>query len=172
MNKYIIKHSWHHWRNHKILRIWDFRKADLLVYASRNSFSSSCQPYTLKTGCFEGDSLETDDLIKLFIYAKKFYKLQKIKVKSRTSLGMQWIGICLPAQGTLVWSLAQEDSTCGGAADPRATAPEAHTPGTCASTTREAAARRSSCAATREQPLLSTTGEGPPAATKTQCGQK
>ena len=32
-----------------------------------------------------------------------------------TSLVVQWIRICLPMQGTWVWSLVQEDSTCRGA---------------------------------------------------------
>ena len=30
----------------------------------------------------------------------------------RTSLMVQWLRICLPVQGTQVWSLVQEDSTC------------------------------------------------------------
>ena len=36
----------------------------------------------------------------------------------RTSLVVQWIRICLPMQGTWVWSLAWEDFTCCGTAKP------------------------------------------------------
>ena len=35
-----------------------------------------------------------------------------------TSLVVQWMRICLAAQGTLVWSLVREDSTYHGAAKP------------------------------------------------------
>ena len=38
--------------------------------------------------------------------------------KGGSSLGVQWIRICLPMQGTQVWSLIWEDSTCRGAAKP------------------------------------------------------
>ena len=36
----------------------------------------------------------------------------------RTSLVVQWIGICLPMQGTQVRSFVLEDSTCHGANKP------------------------------------------------------
>ena len=35
-----------------------------------------------------------------------------------TLLVVQWLRICLPMQGTCVWCLAWEDSTCHGAAEP------------------------------------------------------
>ena len=35
-----------------------------------------------------------------------------------TSLVVQWLRICLPVQGTWVWYLVWEDSTCHGAAGP------------------------------------------------------
>ena len=35
-----------------------------------------------------------------------------------TSLLVQRVGICLPVQGTQVWSLVPEDPTCRGAAEP------------------------------------------------------
>ena len=35
-----------------------------------------------------------------------------------TSLVMQWLGICLPMQGTWVRALVWEDPTCRGAAGP------------------------------------------------------
>ena len=41
-----------------------------------------------------------------------------LKVCSGTSLVVHWLGICLPMQGTWVWSLIWEDSTCWGAAEP------------------------------------------------------
>ena len=44
------------------------------------------------------------------MYVRSYY--------SWTSLVVQWIGIHLPMQGTRVWSLVQEDSTCHGAAEP------------------------------------------------------
>ena len=34
-----------------------------------------------------------------------------------TSLLFQWLGICLPMQGTRVWSLVWEDPTCRGATE-------------------------------------------------------
>ena len=34
------------------------------------------------------------------------------------SLEVQWLGICLPTQGTPVPSLGQEDPTCPGATKP------------------------------------------------------
>ena len=36
----------------------------------------------------------------------------------RTSLVAQWLRICLPMQGTQVWSLVLEDPTCRGATKP------------------------------------------------------
>ena len=45
-------------------------------------------------------------------------KLLKKKSLFWTSLVVQWIGIHLPMQGTWVWSLVQEDSTCFRAAKP------------------------------------------------------
>ena len=41
-----------------------------------------------------------------------------MKKELRTSLVVQWIGICLPMQGTWVPSLVQGDSTWHGAAEP------------------------------------------------------
>ena len=41
-----------------------------------------------------------------------------IKTQKRTSLVVQWLGICLPLQRTLVQSLVQEDSTCREATKP------------------------------------------------------
>ena len=41
-----------------------------------------------------------------------------IKTYSRTSLVSQWVIICLPMQGTRVWSLVQEDPTGWGATKP------------------------------------------------------
>ena len=40
------------------------------------------------------------------------------KKRTRTSLAIQWLRICLPIQGTWVPSLVQEDSTCLRAARP------------------------------------------------------
>ena len=37
---------------------------------------------------------------------------------SRASLVGQWLGICLPMQGTRVWALVREDPTCCGATKP------------------------------------------------------
>ena len=44
--------------------------------------------------------------------------LREIKTYVQTSLGTQWIRICLPIQGTWVRSLVQEDPTRLGAAKP------------------------------------------------------
>ena len=83
----------------------------------------------------------------------ELYLNQKKKKKSPwTLLVTQWIRICLPMQGTQVWSLVQEDSTCCRAGKPirqnywarvlvpsshsyprpHAATTEAHAPRTCA----------------------------------------
>ena len=38
--------------------------------------------------------------------------------ESGTSLVRQWLGVCLPMQGTWVRALVREDPTCRGAAGP------------------------------------------------------
>ena len=65
------------------------------------------------------------------------------------SLVVQWLRICLSMQGTLVWSLLKENSTCLGATKPMCHNYRAHTlePTLC---TREVAAMRSLCTETRE----------------------
>ena len=40
------------------------------------------------------------------------------KSKQGTSLVVQWLRICLPKQGTRVWSLVRKDPTCHGATKP------------------------------------------------------
>ena len=40
------------------------------------------------------------------------------KILTWTSLVAQWLGVCLPMQGTWVRSLVQEDPTCRGATEP------------------------------------------------------
>ena len=48
-----------------------------------------------------------------------FWKLMLIKTyRGWTSLVVQWLRICLPMQGTQVWSLVWEDPTCCGATKP------------------------------------------------------
>ena len=49
----------------------------------------------------------------------KFITITKhVKFNPRTFLVVQWLGICLPVEGTQVWSLIWEDSTCCRAAEP------------------------------------------------------
>ena len=43
---------------------------------------------------------------------------QELKMMSRASLVAQWLGICLPMQGTWVRALVWEDPTCRGATRP------------------------------------------------------
>ena len=45
------------------------------------------------------------------------------------SLVAQWLGVCLPMQGTRVLSLVREDPTCRGAAEPVLWSPRAATAG-------------------------------------------
>ena len=45
----------------------------------------------------------------------EIWKHKERKHSFWTSLVSQWLRICLPTQGTWVWSLVQEDSTCCGA---------------------------------------------------------
>ena len=44
-----------------------------------------------------------------------FFQIQSLK---EDFLVVQWLRICLPIQGTQVWSLVREDSTCPGATKP------------------------------------------------------
>ena len=53
--------------------------------------------------------------LSLFHHLKK--KVSK-KEKNRASLVAQWLGVCLPMQGTRVRALVGEDPTCRGAAGP------------------------------------------------------
>ena len=52
----------------------------------------------------------------LFTKQKPCHKLQK--KLTGASLVAQWLGICLPMQGTRVWALVWEDPTCRGATRP------------------------------------------------------
>ena len=79
---------------------------------------------------------------------------------SWTSLLVQWIRIRLPMQRTQVHSLVREDSTCREATKPVCCS---YWPARSCFLMREAAAMRSPCAAT---------GENPHAATKIWCSQK
>ena len=76
--------------------------------------------------------------------------------RNRTVLVVQWLGICLPMQGTWVRSLAWEDSTCPGAST-EATTTEAQALWSPWSATREVTAMRSPHTTTREKaPLMAT----------------
>ena len=106
-------------------------------------------------------------------------KVLKNHVMSETSMVVQWIRICLLMQRTWVQSLVWEDSKCLQATKPvlpqvlslGAAATEAQVPRTVLRNKRSHP-KRSPCTATREQPLLSTTGESPCAAMKTKHNQK
>ena len=52
----------------------------------------------------------------------------KLLLKSRASLVVQWLRICLPMQGTQVSPLVQEDPTCHSAAKPMHLCSRAHMP--------------------------------------------
>ena len=52
------------------------------------------------------------------IFIKKVPSNQQIKTPPRASLVVQWLGVCLPMQGTRVRALVWEDPTCHGAAGP------------------------------------------------------
>ena len=109
----------------------------------------------------------------------------KIKVEQTTwdlgNLGtflvVQWLRICLPVQGTQIWSLLQEDPTCHRATNfggnyarvPQLVKPTCPRP---MSTARDASAVRRPRTAARGLPPLTTAGESPQAAMRTQCSQK
>ena len=44
--------------------------------------------------------------------------IKSLRIRFRASLVAQWLGICLPVQGTWVQALFREDSTCPGATKP------------------------------------------------------
>ena len=51
---------------------------------------------------------------------RKHYTYREAKIKNyRTSPVVQWIGICLPMQGTRIQSLVWEDSPCCETTKPR-----------------------------------------------------
>ena len=116
----------------------------------------------------------------------------QIRMTIRASLVVQELRICLPVQGTLVWSLLEEDSTCHEAAKPVhhsywtcALEPKSHNYWTCTPPTPEAGAPRAH-AVPQEKPqqweaqalqretnsLLSVAGESLCAATEAQCSRK
>ena len=47
-----------------------------------------------------------------------WFNTNLINILWETSLVAQWLRICLPMQGTQVWSLVREDPTCHGATNP------------------------------------------------------
>ena len=58
-----------------------------------------------------------------FVYQKPqeacVTKILQLKIKTRgASLVAQWLGVCLPMQGTRVRALVWEDPTCRGATGP------------------------------------------------------
>ena len=72
------------------------------------------------------------------------------KRKTRTSLVVQWLRICLPMQGTQVQQLVWEDSTCRGTTKPKTIEPTFYSP---RSEKREATTERGPRTATRESSL-------------------
>ena len=48
----------------------------------------------------------------------RYILIKLTKIKFRASLVAQWLGVCLPRQGTRVRALVWEDPTCRGAAGP------------------------------------------------------
>ena len=112
-------------------------------------------------------------------------------VSSRTSLGIQWLRIHLPMQGTRVVSLVWEDPTRRRGVtqsfqllSPSSRAHElqllsllvattkAHALGACALQQGSHHKWKPMHHNGEEWPLLSTTAEGPPAAAETQCNQE
>ena len=93
------------------------------------------------------------------------------KRKTRASLVVQWLRICLPMQGTRVRALVWEDPTCRGATRPVSHSYWACAYGACAPNKR---GRDSERPAHRDEgwPLLAATRESPCAETKTQHSQK
>ena len=117
--------------------------------------------------------------------------LRDINTTSRTSLVVQWIGICLSMQGTQVWSLIWEDFTCHGQLKPTCHSDWACTLKPMSSNYRACVLQlpKPTCLepvlyskrshrnekpvhCTEERPLLSATRESPHTSTKTQQNQK
>ena len=103
----------------------------------------------------------------------------RTRLSDWTELVVQWIRICLPVQGTRVWSLVQEDSTHHRATKPVSHNYGAHTPRLLKPLYPEPMLhnKRSYC---NEKPVHCNEEWAPPAATrenlcgatKTQCNQK
>ena len=88
------------------------------------------------------------------------------------SLVVRWFRIHLAVQRIPVWSLVQEDPTCLGAGKPLLCNYQSQCTLEPLLRNKRSTAVRSPCTATREQLLLTATGESPCAATKTQHSQK
>ena len=120
--------------------------------------------------CNPGPSSEPQNLEA----GKKKKKLQKNE-QGWTSLMTQWVRICLPMQGTWVWSLIWEDPTCC-----RTTKPISHNHWACAydpvSRNYWSPCAYSLCSGVREATAVisprTATRESPPRPTKTQHSQK
>ena len=59
-----------------------------------------------------------DGEIILIVVVRKSLLISLLKKDFGASLVVQWLRICLPMQGTWVWSLVWEDPTCRGATKP------------------------------------------------------
>ena len=101
-----------------------------------------------------------------FIWGRESGNSRIKTCRNRTSPVVQWVRIHLPVQGTWIQSLVQEDFTCRRATKlpkPVRLEPVLH---------KRSHHSEKPCAATRQRPPLSTTGESLHTATKIQHNQK
>ena len=66
----------------------------------------TCQIYSFNSQCW------------IMMIISKVHKMAKLRIIVGASLVAQWLGVCLPMQGTRVRALVWEDPTCCGAAVP------------------------------------------------------
>ena len=113
--------------------------------SNRNFNKSQINNYCLSSSSYAIDTFRKSlNTISIFFSCWLIRQCWKICIYGN-SLVVQWLRIHLSKQGTQVWFLVWEDSTCHGATKPRSYNYWAHAPYSLCSIIREAIAMRNPC---------------------------